>query len=175
MNNSKVEQLLIPQDKVKAVLCTGKLGIRSSQDTITLLRQTFKTNENAAIIQLDAIKPLQNTKVIFESRVFKDITNCVNIGQEYVAVYKKNRSTGESQEDLSIEHVHASRTATPVYTGFVRSVKTMEIEIGYVGTARNMPMSRRVSVQLPKTVSELQNKIRLSTPLGTRLIANRVQ
>lgn len=179
MNNSKVEQLLIPQGNGKAVLCTVLLGIRCSQDATTLLRQTFKTDENAVIIQLDAIEPLQNTKVIIESRVFKDITNCVNIAQEHAALSKKDTSMGSFQEDLSIEHVHASRTAPTVHTGVARSAT---MRIGYAGPARNIPMVRsnrpkrgRRSAQLPNKLLDLHNAIRSGTPLGTSLIANRME
>lgn len=180
MNNSRVEELLIPQGKGNAILCTGKVGIRCSQDITTLLRQTLKTDENAVIIQLNDVNPLQNNKILLESKVLRDITNYVNIAQEQVVVYKKNESIeGSQQEAVAVlDHVHATRTnfLTGYGTGtvapmLVARAPSLSRKL-YIGRPSGIPSLQQRSIN---PVSQLRAELLNYVPLGVNLVATRAK
>jgi len=189
MNNSKVEELLIPKGKGNAILCTGKVGISCSQDITNLLRKTFQTDENVVIIQLNDATSLQDFQIIKDSQVFKDITNCILNAQEQVLVYKKEPSIeGSPVEGITpVTHAQAMMAYNqPAQTGVALAGPFQTGVALEVLQTRPSPLQHRISRPYisrswSRLKSEFQNFGSVSASAqGARLIlmqagADRVQ
>lgn len=102
MENSNLEELLIPEGTGNAVLRYGGSGISYSSTTTNLLRESLKTGEKAIIFQFSALKHLQSSNVIDENPFLKDINKCVNIAQKIIVELNAVKE--------QIADVHAGRT-----------------------------------------------------------------